>query len=500
MNAARLLFPAVRWHAEHGFAEARAPIDQALDLGVGGFIIFGGEAGAVQTLTRDLQKRSKHPLLIGADLERGAGQQFKGATPLPPLAAIGSLNDLDITRRAGELTAREARALGINWVYAPDADVDVEPRNPIIGTRSFGTDAEHVARHVIAWITGCHHGGALACAKHFPGHGRTTTDSHAELPVVAANRATLMRDLEPFQAAIRAGVDSVMSAHISFPALDPSGRAATLSPAILTNLLREQLGFRGLIVTDALIMEGVLGAGEAAAVVDALHAGCDALLYPTDLQLVAGALQSALSQEGVRERVEQSIARIDAAAAGLGAGAEGYGLPRDRDFALDVALRTMHGVRGDARVHRRLNIMTVDDDLGGPYPTPPRTVFPDTLTTLGFTVDSHDLMEPATRMGELVPDTRTLRVRGSNDPRTGWQSTVVAVYCDIRAWKGRSGLSDVSRARVREAVDEGAELVVLFGHPRLAKDLAGDHVLSAWGGEALMQEAAAHWLAQHAVP
>ncbi|MGH7472222.1 MAG: glycoside hydrolase family 3 N-terminal domain-containing protein, partial [Longimicrobiales bacterium] len=337
MNVARLLFPAIRWDAERGFEPARPAIESALQLGVSGFILFGGHARAVRALTDELQARSAHPLLIGADLERGAGQQFAGATPLPPLAAIGFLDDLEVTRRAGELTAREARALGVNWVYAPDADVDVEPRNPIIGTRAFGTSAEKVTRHVQAWIDGCHQGGALACAKHFPGHGRTTVDSHAELPVVNADRATLLHDLEPFQAAIRARVDSVMSAHISFPAFDPSGAAATLSPAILTGLLREQLGFGGLIVTDALIMQGVLdaGQGEAGAVVAAVRAGCDALLYPTDLQRVTSALQQAVSQNGLRERVHQSIERIqqaaqDAARAGARvASTEGWGLEPD---------------------------------------------------------------------------------------------------------------------------------------------------------------------------
>ena len=467
MSAARLLFPAIRWDAEKGFEPASSGIDEALDLGVGGFIIFGGTAPAVRTLTAELHRRSKHPLLIGADLERGAGQQFNGATPLPPLAAIGSLADLDVTRRAGELTAREARALGVTWVYAPDADVDVEPRNPIIGTRSFGSKPAEVSRHVQAWIVGCHQGGALACVKHFPGHGRTTADSHAELPVVEADRSTVMKDLEPFQAAIQAGVDSVMSAHISFPALDPSGTAATLSAPILTDLLRHQLGFHGLVVTDALIMKGVLdaGAGEASAVVAAVQAGCDALLYPTDLQLVHSALQRALSSDGVRDRIAQASQRIDTAARRVGRGGSGdYGGAGDRAFALDVAQRAVHIVRGNPQLGKSVNIITVDDDLGGPYPPPPRTHFEQTLKELGCTVNANA------------------------------DTTVVAVYADIRAWKGRPGLSAAAQARVRELTGQGAALIVLFGHPRLAGELVGDNVVCAWGGEMLMQQAAAHWL------
>ncbi|HET7322576.1 MAG TPA: glycoside hydrolase family 3 N-terminal domain-containing protein, partial [Longimicrobiaceae bacterium] len=215
MNLGRLLFPAVRWDAEHGFHSAWSDIERALERGVGGFILFGGEAGAVRDLTAELQRRASYPLLIGSDLERGAGQQFRGATPLPPAAALASLGELETTRRAAELTAREARALGVSWVYAPDADVDLEPENPIIGTRAFGTDPEEVAEQVAAWVRGCEEGGALSCAKHFPGHGRTVGDSHAERPTVGSTRQELETDLAPFRAAVRAGVDSLMTAHVS---------------------------------------------------------------------------------------------------------------------------------------------------------------------------------------------------------------------------------------------------------------------------------------------
>ncbi|MGH7443358.1 MAG: glycoside hydrolase family 3 N-terminal domain-containing protein, partial [Longimicrobiales bacterium] len=235
---ARLLFPALRASGDTGFDHERARIDRALELGVGGFVIFGGTAPVVEALIADLRTRARTPLLIGSDLERGAGQQFAGATALPPLAAIGSLDEPEFTRRAAQITAREAMGLGVNWIYAPVADVDLEPRNPIVGTRAFGTDAVHVQRHVRAWIEGCHAAGALACAKHFPGHGRTTDDSHAALPRVRASRAELEIDLAPFRTAIEAGVDTVMTAHVAYPALDPQGSAATLSHAIITELLK----------------------------------------------------------------------------------------------------------------------------------------------------------------------------------------------------------------------------------------------------------------------
>src|SRR5688500_10147906 len=296
-NLARLLLPALRWSEGAGFGGSRDAIERGLELGVGGFILFGGTAAGVRELTAELHARSPHPLLIASDLERGAGQQFRGATPLPPAAALGALEDLDATERAGELTAREARALGVNWIYAPVADVDLEPDNPIIGVRAFGSDPEAVGRQVAAWVRGCARGGALSCAKHFPGHGRTLGDSHIERPTVDAPRGALEADLAPFRAAIAAGADAVMSAHVSYPGLDPSGAPATLSRAILHDLLRGELGFQGVVVTDALIMEGATtDSDEGASGVAAVAAGSDALLYPRDPEAVTRALRAAVSR------------------------------------------------------------------------------------------------------------------------------------------------------------------------------------------------------------
>lgn len=476
MEIGRLLFPALRWRDETGFDHEAETIDAALELGAGGFILFGGEAGAVRELTASLRRRAGRPLLIGADLERGAGQQFLGATPLPPLAAIGSLDDLEVSRRAGELTAREALALGVNWVYAPVADLDLEPRNPIVGTRAFGSDPERVAEHVVAWIEGCRAAGALACVKHFPGHGRTTADSHVELPRVDVGRGELEVDLAPFRAAIAAGVDSVMTAHVAFPALDDSGRAATLSPTIIGGLLRRELGYDGIVVTDALIMEGVIesGHGEATAAVMAVAAGCDALLYPSDLGIVAEAVSGAVGREIPEARAEEAIRRIEAAAERVdGEGGDTWGDDGDRGWALDIARRSLVAVRGEPKLPASgVRIVTVDDDVGGPYPPAPRDAFPATLRAEGV-----DVVETG-----VAPADRP---------------TIVALYADIRAWKGRPGISAGAREAVETALaGPGSGVIVLFGHPRLAEDLPGSvPVLAAWGGEPLMQEAAAHGLA-----
>ena len=310
--ASALLLPAIRWDANHGYNAERPAIDKALALGVGGFILFGGDQERVRALTKELRQKSRVPLLIAADLERGAGQQFSGATGLPPLAAIASLGDADAVRRAARLTAREARTLGLNWDLAPVCDLDIVPENPIVGTRSLGSDSRRVAMLAQAWIQACQAEGVLACAKHFPGHGRTRSDSHSVLPVVDATRAELMEhDLAPFRAAIEAGVAGVMTAHVAYPALDASGAAATMSREMLQWLLRQQMRFDGLIVTDAMIMEGAIAEiGEEEAAIRALDAGCDLLLYPKDLEAVAGAIDRAVATHRLDSgRIQTSLRR-----------------------------------------------------------------------------------------------------------------------------------------------------------------------------------------------
>jgi hypothetical protein len=394
------------------------------------------------------------------------------------LAAIGSLDDLSITRQAAALTAREALALGVNWLFAPVADLDIEPRNPIVGTRAFGADPVRVAAHVTAWIEGCRSEGALCCAKHFPGHGRTIQDSHAVLPTVKASRHELEMDLTPFRAAVIAGADSIMTAHVAYPALDPSGAPATLSPSILDTLLRREMGFEGLIVTDALIMQGILdaGGGEAGAAVAALRAGCDALLYPGDDAGVLSAIEKALGNDLSRARLARSLGRLSVAAAGTRESRAGWSKASDAAWASGLAKRVVHIDRGEVSCPREFDLLTIDDDLGGPYPAPSRAPFTAALRDAGF-------------------DPRPV------DQLDGQREALIAVYADIRAWKGRPGLSPRAHEMLTHAVERQPDaLVVLLGHPRLAAELPARNVVIAWGGEAIMQAGAARWLAGETTP
>ena len=282
-------------------------------------MIQKAEPYAVAAFLNRMQRLAKTPLMVSGDFERGASMRVDGTTVFPHAMAFGATGDPAYSRYEGEVTAREARALGVQWIYYPVADVNNNPDNPIINIRSFGENPEAVAAQVKAFIEGAHadkKNYALTTVKHFPGHGDTAVDSHMNMPTITADRDRLDRvELVPFQAAIDAGVDSVMTAHIAVPALSPPDIPSTLSPAILTDLLRKDLGFKGIVVTDALEMAGIVksfSTGDAA--VRALEAGADVLLMPTDPDAVVKAVIAAV-QSGrlTRQRIQESVIKVLAA-------------------------------------------------------------------------------------------------------------------------------------------------------------------------------------------
>ena len=483
----RLVMPALRWEDATGYGLDAPWVERALELGVPGFIVFGGSARDVAEATEDLRERAGRPLVFGSDLERGAGQQFAGAIPLPPFAAIAALDDPAIMRAAGAVTARSARELGIDWIFAPVADLAVELDNPIVGTRAAGADPEVVSRAVEEWVRGCLEAGAGCCVKHFPGHGRATTDSHAGLPVVDASAGELSQDRIPFDRAIAAGAPAVMTAHVAYPALDPSGLPATRSEPILRTV--RQSGYDGLVVSDALIMEAIGDPLEA--VVSGVGAGIDLLLYPPDPVGTVEALNRARAIGALSpERLGDARRRVEALVASFGRGVGSADLP---DFpnpqdAAHAALWADHSLELTAAPRLstvdRVRVTTFDDDLGGPYATPPRDALLHSLMELGVPIDSG------------APD-------GSPDTCL----TLLALYSDPRAWKGRAGVAPAVLERLTAEVDRCLTLgervlVVCFGGRRIERDLEaalGDRVcgrLLAWGGEAHMQRAAARRVAR----
>ena len=352
-------------------------------------------------------------------------------------------------------------------------DLDLEPKNPIIQTRSFGTEPLRVGEHAAAWVEGLQQHGVLGCAKHYPGHGRTLRDSHETLPRVTTPRAELLAvDGTPFECALRAGVGSVMSAFVAYPDWDPSGRAASFSPVILGHL-RGALGFEGFVVTDALIMAGATAReAEPSATVSAVAAGCDALLYPEDFRAVAAALDRAVGTAIPQARADEALAHGEQAAVQWGGGAD-QGEPdlaAHGAFADGLADRALLVHRADPPLLRGpLGVHVVDDDVGGPYTVGPRDIFHQTVREAGVAV--------RTGQGE-----------------TGRGTGVVLVYAEPRSWKGRADLGARSRSALRRLVP-GAALVVLFAHPRLVSQIPGEGpVLCAWHGQPLMQRAAARWI------
>lgn len=306
---------------------------------IGGVVISIGTPLAYAARLNALQERAKVPLLVTSDFENGGpGMRIHhvyalpsllsqgGGTSFPPTMAMGAVRDpserRELVRAMAEVTAREARATGVHLLFAPVLDVNSNPENPIIATRSFGEDPAEVAALGVAFLEGVRAGGALATAKHFPGHGDTSIDSHLSLPSVTADRARLdSLELVPFREAIDRGIDAVMTAHVAVPGvLGPDAPPATLSPEFMTGLLREEMGFDGLLFTDALRMGAIterFGGGKAAVL--ALEAGADVILVPDDLSEARRALLEAIASGRVgRERVDRSVRRILEAKARVG--------------------------------------------------------------------------------------------------------------------------------------------------------------------------------------
>ncbi len=289
-------------------------------------------------LTNRLQRDSKYPLLFAADFERGLSMRLNGATAFPSAMAFGAAGDPELAREFGRITALESRAIGIQWNWFPIADINSNPANPIINTRSFGADPSLVSSMVAAYIAGAHSGGMLTTAKHFPGHGDTDTDSHLSLARVNAPLDRLNTlELAPFRAAIAAGVDSVMIGHLTVPALEPDpDRPASISHRIATDLLQERLGFHGLVVTDALemgaltqVFPGDKAQVSAAEAVQAVLAGNDMVIIPADLAgAYNGLVRAVQTGQIARERIDQRVLKILRVKASLG-------LNRNRFVSLD---------------------------------------------------------------------------------------------------------------------------------------------------------------------
>ena len=456
------------------------------DVKIGGLILLNRvRLGAVEkarshdvaTFLNRMQRLAKLPLLAGGDFERGASMRLLDTTEFPHAMAFGAAGDLALTRAWGAATAREARALGVHWVYAPVADVNNNPDNPIINIRSFGEDPAMVSKHVQAFIEGAHSDPAsrvLVTAKHFPGHGDTATDSHIGLGVVDASRERLERvELAPFRAAIAAGVDSVMTAHLAVPALEAGKIPATTSPAILTGLLRGELGFKGIVSTDAMDMQGLtklFPPGEAA--VRSLLAGADLLLIPADPdKAIQGVVEAVNSGRISRARLDESVLRILEAKVRLGIQqtryrnverlADSLNTPEDQTLAANAARAALTLVRNES------GLLPVRKPAGACFYL---------LSGSRFSTQGRDLAAeirrrvPGARVQLLDPDLPVAGLSNAAQSASACEAAVVASWVTASAYRGNVALAGGYPAFMETLSATSTPVAfVSFGNPYLLR-------------------------------
>ncbi len=469
----------------------------AMSVHVDGPFLLRTEPYEAAEILNRLQKQSKLPLLFAADFERGVSTRLMGTTNFPHAMAFGADGSLADAEAFGRITAQEARSVGVHWNFFPDADVNSNPANPIINTRSFGEDPKQVGDLVTAYIKGAHSGGMLTTVKHFPGHGDTATDSHLGVASVNVDRAHLDSiELPPFRQAIAAGVDSVMVAHVTVPALDPDpNHVATISTAVVSDLLEKQLGFKGLIVTDALDMAGLthLFANDIGrAAVEAFKAGNDLLIIPADFPAsYESMLKAVRSGEISRERLDHSVLKILKIKGALGLNktrivdtttiATVVGKPENIAFGQQVANSAITLVRDNGKVLPLKSKGT--PQAGLPYMTREEThnqvvavLFSDDMRTESGRAFGRELRS-------RIPDARVIYV----DPRVAAgmsddvlkavdeaQTVVAAVYVIPTAGKvGNSvAMADATGTLLQQVLDHaaGKTAVVAMGNPYLASD------------------------------
>ena len=300
------------------FAETKRRIEK---LNVGGFTLFRGEANSIAALTNEAQRLAKIPLFFSADYERGLRMQLRTGTPFTTNMGVAATGDVSAIYRQGKIICEEMRAIGGNWLFAPVADVNNNPDNPVINIRSFGANPETVGEFVRAEVRGVREAGCLATLKHFPGHGDTATDSHIGLSTIPADRSELNSvELVPFKTAILSGVDSVMTAHLAVPKITGDNLPASLNPKISIDILRRDLKFGGIITTDSMEMGAITKNypnGESA--VMAIRAGADLVLFPPDVDAAITAIEAAVKRGELTEnRIDESVRRLLAAKYKLG--------------------------------------------------------------------------------------------------------------------------------------------------------------------------------------
>jgi beta-N-acetylhexosaminidase len=472
----------------------------AMTVPVDGPFLIKSEPYEAAMLLNQLQQDSKLPLLFAADFERGLTMRLNGPSVFPHAMAFGAAGKLEYSEAFGRITAQESRAIGIHWNFFPVADVNSNPVNPVINTRSFGEDPQQVGDLVAAYIRGAHEGGMLATAKHFPGHGDTATDSHLGVARVGGDLAHLKSiELPPFQKAIDSGVDSIMVAHVSVPALEPDpNRVATTSTLVVTDLLKKQMKFHGIVTTDALDMAGLTrlyAADVGRAAVEAFKAGNDLLLIPADLDASYKAMLKAVdSGEISPARLDESVLKILKAKASLGlhkarlvniAGiSEQVGKPQNMAMGQQVADAAVTLVRENGKLLPLKATGTVKEGL--PYMTTEETHNRLVVVVLSEDVRMDSGRVLAREVRGRVPDANVIYV----DPRIAdamsdqvlkavdeAQAVIAIVYVipTPGSTKNSVAVADATGTLLAKLTEHAAQktAVVAMGNPYVVSDFPG---------------------------
>ena len=466
--------------------------------GIGGIHLWSGEVGISLTMMNELQKMSKIPILFDADIESGLHARFPNGTELPPLMAIAATNNPDYAYESGKIAASEGRAVGIHWNFSPVTDVNNNPKNPIINTRSFGEDPDVVGEYAVQFMKGLQEHGMLATAKHFPGHGDTETDSHTSLAAIPSDSSRLWSlELKPFQTIIDAGVDAVMVAHIHAPDYQPEANLpATLSPFWVTEILREKMGFNGVVVTDAMNMGGIVSNySDTFAVIQAIRAGCDYILQNNHFKETIDAVEDAVSRGILSEE------QINNAALKILKIKEKAGLDKQRSISMDetrrilgktefkktaneIAAKSITLVKNDnsflpLSIDKNEEVVVIDiyDQPNDHHEsTTTRELKQSGLRIRSVQVDESDSTMYYESILKTIPDNAPI---------------ILNSFASPSAWKNRIFLPD-HQMNFIHALNQRSDRILLisFGNPYLIQGLPETPAyVCAWKGSALMQNA-----------
>jgi len=460
--------------------------EQAVELvnkGLGGFILFGGKKDETRDFIGTLQSLADKPLLIASDIERGAGQQVGGATRFPGQMSVAAAIhrnksvDVKLLKNALNAIAQEALDIGINMPLIPVLDVNRNPDNPIICTRAFSDDPEEVAWYGKIYITVLEEAGVLSCAKHFPGHGDTSIDSHIELPVISKPLNELLDiDLQPFREAIRAGVSSIMTGHLSIPAIDKL--PATLSKKIITDLLRRDLGFEGIIMTDALNMSALKEYRHVP--VQCLNAGFDILLHPENVSSVVAELKQAVISGEIKEAtIDSAVARIlkyKSKMKHLNKAEDHKGGKAGKRPGFDSINYSRHAALSDMISDKAVTLIKDTPgvlplrDTGDVHLAVAGEENACVQSPLGFFIPDHSSVSSGAGLKHYAEEGQNRAAR----------TIIVAISTNIAAWKGSSGINEGEINYIKELMKKSQHSIVIsFGSPYVLRHFNEADVLVA---------------------